>query len=134
MTYPVTARGARDPLFPTLAASESCDPITLADHLEASIDLLEIEDSTTLMVPAVDGLNSEEAKVITRGAVPTRTPLGVCVGTPRGNVRRVVVVRRAASESGLGVRTEHVRRHLELAVLLPLEHDKIFAGSGSRAS
>jgi hypothetical protein len=86
------------------------------------------------MVPAVDGLNSEEAKVITRGAVPTRTPLGVCVGTPRGNVRRVVVVRRAASESGLGVRTEHVRRHLELAVLLPLEHDKIFAGSGSRAS
>ena len=58
MTYPVTARGARDALFPTLAASESCDPITLADHLEASIDLLEIEDSTTLMVPAVDGLNS----------------------------------------------------------------------------
>jgi len=99
MTYPVTARGARDPLFPTLDASESCDRITLADHLEASIDLLEIEDSTTLMVPAVDGLNSEEAKVITRGAVPTRTPLGVCVGTPRGNLRQgssLSAVRRAS--------------------------------------
>jgi hypothetical protein len=46
----------------------------------------------------------------------------------------VIVVRRAVSDSELGVRTEHVRRHLQVPVLLPLEHDKIFAGSWSRAS
>lgn len=105
------------------------------DHLEASIDLLEIEDSTTLMVPAVDGLNSEEAQ----SHHPRRRTDTDAAGCMRWyaawqSSSRVVVVRRAASESELGVRTEHVRGHLELAVLLPLEHDKIFAGSGSRAS
>ena len=34
----------------------------------------------------------------------------------------------------LGVRAEHVRRHPKVAVWLPLEHDKIFAGPRSGTS
>jgi hypothetical protein len=76
MTYPVTVRCARDATFPHSPHPKSCDPITLADHLEASIDLLEIEDSTTLMVPAVDGVNSEEAKSLSFGLLWARNELG----------------------------------------------------------
>ena len=45
-----------------------------------------------------------------------------------------VVVRRVLSNAGLGVRAEHVSLHLERAVLLPLEYDKVLAGPRSRAS
>jgi hypothetical protein len=36
--------------------------------------------------------------------------------------------------SRLGIRTKHVGGHPELAVLLPFEHNQIFAGPRSRAS
>jgi hypothetical protein len=61
-------------------------------------------------------------------------PNGFTTCSSKNDLLNRVVSRRAVSDARLGVRAEHVSLHLERAVLLPLEHDKVFAGPRSGAS